>query len=90
MPARVLDRYISDPKSRESWASAEDIVAAMYRIVTRGEKIPLRVPLSPDSWGMMKAEFGRMEAELEGIKELSFAVGRQDQLESIEFLKSQK
>ncbi|KAB5545879.1 short-chain dehydrogenase [Coniochaeta sp. 2T2.1] len=88
-PARVLERYIDNPEYRKTWAKAEEVVEAMYKIAdAKGNKVPLRVPLGPDAWGMMKAEFGRMEEELEAVKPISTAVGHKDQLESIEFLKT--
>ncbi|KAH8911577.1 NAD(P)-binding protein [Coniochaeta sp. PMI_546] len=90
-PARVLERYINNEENRKSWAKPEDVVAAMYRIADAGgKKIPLRVPLGPDAWGMMKAEFGRMEQELEAVRPISTSVGQKVQLESIEFLKTRE
>lgn len=90
-PARVLERYINNEENRKAWARPEDVVAAMYRIADAGgKKIPLRVPLGPDAWGMMKAEFGRMEKELEAVKPISTSVGQKVQLESVEFLKTRE
>lgn len=92
-PARVLERYIEDPANRERWASAEDVVAAMYGIVAGAiredgkTKIPLRVPLGPDAWGMMKAECERIDRELEVIRPVSVGVGQKGQFESIDFLR---
>ena len=54
----------------------------------KGNKVPLRVPLGPDAWGMMKVEFGRMEEELEAVKSISTGVGHKEQLGSIAFLKT--
>jgi hypothetical protein len=85
-PARVMERYLDDPKSREGWSRSEDMVAAMYKIAD-GKKIPLRVPLGPDSWGMLVSEYARMQTELEEIKPISLGVGQQGQLENISFLK---
>jgi hypothetical protein len=87
-PARVLERYMNDPANRETWAEADDVAAAMYRIVARGQKIPLRLPLGPDAWGMMKAEFAVMEKALEEYKEISLGLGTKEQLGAVEFLKT--
>jgi hypothetical protein len=85
----VLERYVNDEENRKKWAKVEDVVDAMYRIADAGgKKIPLRVPLGPDAWGMMKAEFARMEQELEEVKPISISVGQKGQLESIGFLKT--
>jgi hypothetical protein len=88
-PTRVLERYIDDEENRRRWSRAEDVAEAMYRVADAGgRKIPLRVPLGPDAWGLMKAEFGRMEAELDEIRPISIGVGHKDQLGSVEFLKT--
>jgi hypothetical protein len=89
-PARVLERYIADEENRKRWSRAEDVAEAMFRVVdARGKKIPLRLPLGSDAWGMMNAVLPMMQAELEEIKPLSLAVGQQEQLASVEFLLAQ-
>lgn len=85
-PTNALMAYMLDEKNRENWSEPDAIAAAMYHIVSRGERIPLRVPMGPDAWGMIKADVENISKELDELKELSIGVGRQDQLASIGFL----
>jgi NAD(P)-dependent dehydrogenase (short-subunit alcohol dehydrogenase family) len=73
-PTNALFSYMIDPKSRETWAEPEAIANAMYRIVSRGERIPIRIPLGPDSWQMIMADLQNVKRDLEDIKELSTSV----------------
>jgi hypothetical protein len=58
----------------------------MVEVASRGQRIPIRVPLGPDAWGMIKAEVDKIGKELEELKELSEGVGNPKQLGSITFL----
>jgi len=60
----------------------------MEKIVSRGERIPIRVPLGGDAWGMIKLEIDKVNKELDELKALSQSVGNAEQLRSIDFLKS--
>lgn len=85
-PARVLDRYRRDPKWAAKWADAGDVAAAMYTVVASGKEIPLRVPLGPDAWGLLKADNEKNGVLLDQLKEFSMAAGKEGQLESVGFL----
>lgn len=71
-PSRILEGYVDHPDSPKSWASAEDAAAAMYELVSRGKRIPIRVPLGADAWGAIKQELSDIDRDLEEIKEISF------------------
>lgn len=74
--------------TEESWARPEAVAEVVHEIVARGERIPLRVPLGPDAWGMIKAEVEQIGRELDEVKELSESVGDPRQLGSIDFLRN--
>ncbi len=86
-PARVLEGYMQDPEAFKSWAEADDVTRAMYRIVASGNEIPLRVPLGPDAWGMLKLEDEKAGQMLDQWQEFSVGVGKEGQFESLEFLR---
>ncbi|KAK3324027.1 short-chain dehydrogenase/reductase-like protein SDR [Cercophora scortea] len=88
-PARVLERYMKDPVASAAWADPEDIAEAVYGVVEKGGVIPLRLPLGPETWGLLKAENERMVGMLEQTKELAHRVGKTGQLESVKFLEEQ-
>lgn len=47
----------------------------MYAVVGGGGRIPIRVPLGRDSWGMVVAETERVRGELEEWREFSCGMG---------------
>lgn len=87
-PTNVLLAYMTDPKSRETWAEPHSIAAAMYKLVSRGEKIPIRLPLGSDSWEMIMADVDATKKELESLKELSSSVGSEATVDSLKGLTS--
>lgn len=86
-PTNILFAHMTDPKARETWADPEAVAAAMYKLVSRGQKIPIRLPLGSDSWEMIMADIERTKVELEGLKELSVRVGSEAGAESLKSLK---
>jgi hypothetical protein len=78
-PTNALLTYMLDEKSRELWAEPAGIALAMYEIVSRGQKIPIRVPLGSDSWGAIMADLEKNKHELEELKDLSLGVGNPEQ-----------
>lgn len=73
-PTNALLAFMLDPKSSETWAEPSAIAEAMYRIVSRGEPIPIRVPLGSDAWSMIVADVEKTKKDLEGLKSLSMSV----------------
>ncbi|KAJ9150840.1 Retinol dehydrogenase 8 (Short-chain dehydrogenase) [Pleurostoma richardsiae] len=88
-PSRVLDKYVSTPETRQTWALPQKIAEGMYGVASRGESIPLRVPLGPDAWTFMKLELENVDKNLDEVKELSHKVGNTNQVESLEFMRKQ-
>ena len=52
------------------------IAEAIYNIASRGERVPLRLPLGPVAWKMAKSKFEGLLGELHAVKELS-ALGQE-------------
>lgn len=82
-PTNVLHRYMVDPKSRESMAEPEDAAKAMFKLVSGGTRIPIRVPLGADSWAMIVKDLEVVRKDLEEFRGLSCSVGKEDMLDEI-------
>ncbi|KAJ0360205.1 hypothetical protein COL26b_014145 [Colletotrichum chrysophilum] len=76
MPARALERYVNAGLKMGMGAEPSAIADAIYGIASRGEKIPLRVPLVATAWKMIKGKFDSFLPELEAVKDIS-AMGQQ-------------
>jgi hypothetical protein len=85
-PTRILESYVNNAQNRETWARPEDIAAAMFQVATRGEKIPIRLPLGVDAWGAIRAEVDQMAKEMDELRELCLAAGNPKQLETLGFM----
>ncbi|KAF3061942.1 hypothetical protein GL218_03290 [Daldinia childiae] len=86
-PTNLLLAYTLDEEHRKFWSEPSDLAAAMYKIVSRGQRIPIRVPLGADSWGMIAKDLEDTKKDLEDLKEISLGVGDPRQLDTINFLK---
>ncbi|KAK1755572.1 hypothetical protein QBC47DRAFT_380689 [Echria macrotheca] len=86
-PARVLEAYVNDPEASKNWADAATVVQRMYELVATEKDIPLRVPLGPDAWTVLKAQNEQNDRLLDQWREFSISAGKQGQVESLEFLK---
>lgn len=79
--------YIGQEESRSAWAEPDAIAVAMYRLVSRGQRIPIRVPLGADSFGMISADLQEIQKDLDEVKDISLSVSDEKQLESLGFLR---
>lgn len=86
-PTNQLLGYIQSDYGRNMWAEPSALAAAIYHIVGRGLRIPIRVPLGADSWGMISKDLEDIKKDLDKVKVVSFGVGDAKQLETIDFLK---
>ncbi|KAL8905701.1 MAG: hypothetical protein Q9207_002457, partial [Kuettlingeria erythrocarpa] len=86
-PTNQLLGYMQSGQGRSMWAEPSALAAAIYHIVGRGSRIPIRVPLGADAWGMLSADLEGIKKELDELKEISLGVGDAKQLDSIDFLK---
>lgn len=87
-PTRMLERYLRDPEATRNWADAETVAERMYEVVAGhgGREIPMRVPLGPDSWGVLREENEKNGRLLDEWREFSISAGKEGQLGSIRFL----
>ncbi|KAF9880112.1 short chain dehydrogenase [Colletotrichum karsti] len=76
MPPRVLEKYVNAGLKMGAGAEPSAVAEAIYDIANRGDKIPLRVPLTANAWKMIKAKFESFLPELEAVKDIS-AMGQQ-------------
>ncbi|KAK4234082.1 hypothetical protein C8A03DRAFT_18951 [Achaetomium macrosporum] len=85
-PSRLLEKYIDDPEAIKNFADVDVVTKAMYSIVASGKAIPLRVPLGPDAWGVLKMENDKNGKALDEWKEFAISAGKAGQLESLDFM----
>lgn len=85
-PTNALLGYMGKEENRSSWAEPDAIAAAMYRLVSGGNRIPIRVPLGADAYGMITMDLESIKKDLDELKGISLGVGEAKQLESIDFL----
>ncbi|KAI0965564.1 short-chain dehydrogenase/reductase-like protein SDR, partial [Xylaria arbuscula] len=85
-PTNLMLSYLLSEQGRSLWAEPSSVAAAIYRIVNRGSRIPIRVPLGPDAWGMIAKDLEDTKADLDELKDISLSVGDPKQLDSIDFL----
>ncbi|KAF2968735.1 hypothetical protein GQX73_g4804 [Xylaria multiplex] len=75
MPTNQMLGLLGNMEIRRGFSSADDIARGMWELLTRGKKIPIRVPLGKDSWDMVMAETGNVRRELEELEEFSTSLG---------------
>lgn len=86
-PTNQMLGYIQSEQGRELWAEPSALAAAIYHVVGRGSRIPIRVPLGADAWGLVAQDIEQIKKELDELKDISLGVGDPKQLETIDFLK---
>ena len=86
-PTNQMLGYMQSGQGRSMWAEPSALAAAIYHVVGRGSRIPIRVPLGFDSWGLISRDLEGIRKDLDELKDVSLGVGDAKQLETIEFLK---
>ncbi|KAH6853342.1 hypothetical protein B0I37DRAFT_409518 [Chaetomium sp. MPI-CAGE-AT-0009] len=77
MPARKLEMYVNmGIKSGVGMMEPAAVAEALYNVASRGERVPLRLPLGAVTWKMGKAKFEGLVQEFEAVKDIS-AMGQQ-------------
>jgi hypothetical protein len=78
MPSRKLENYVN--KGIQSGASTliepSALAETLFTIASRGERVPLRLPLGAVAWKLAKAKFEGLLGELDTVKEVS-AMGKE-------------
>ncbi|KAH6675381.1 short-chain dehydrogenase, partial [Plectosphaerella plurivora] len=85
-PASVMLRYLASNVGRENWAEPADLAATMYALASAGKRLPIRLPLGPDAWGLVSADIEGVRKDLDEFKDISLSIGDAKQLESASFL----
>ncbi|KAI0485576.1 retinol dehydrogenase 8 [Xylaria cf. heliscus] len=75
MPTNAMLGLLGNEDLKKSFSSADDIARGMWELLTRGQKIPIRVPLGKDAWDCVVAEAEAVKKELEGLREFSASFG---------------
>ncbi|OTB05396.1 hypothetical protein M426DRAFT_21988 [Hypoxylon sp. CI-4A] len=70
--------FMDTPELHAVFASPEEVAGGIYGVVGGGRRIPIRVPLGRDAWGMVMKETEKVREELLECKEVSCAMGEQD------------
>ncbi|TVY17820.1 putative oxidoreductase [Lachnellula arida] len=78
MPARILEAYVSKgvKAGAASLMESSAVAEAIFAIASRGERVPLRLPLGAVAWKMAKASLEGRLGDLDGIKDVS-AMGKE-------------
>ncbi|TVY45596.1 putative oxidoreductase [Lachnellula occidentalis] len=78
MPARILESYVSKgiKAGAASLMEPSAVAEAIFAIASRGERIPLRLPLGAVAWKMAKASLEERLGDLDKIKDVS-AMGKE-------------
>jgi hypothetical protein len=73
MPARKLEVYVNKGIKAGGGAMIDPSTLAetLFTVASRGEKVPLRLPLGVTAWQMAKMKFSGLLGDLDTVKELS-------------------
>ncbi|KAH6690818.1 hypothetical protein DL95DRAFT_345815 [Leptodontidium sp. 2 PMI_412] len=74
MPARKLEHFVQmgiKAGAAAGMIQPEKLAETLYTVASRGECVPLRLPLGLTTWRMAKAKFEGLVKELDDLKELS-------------------
>ncbi|KAF5873488.1 putative retinol dehydrogenase 8 protein [Botrytis fragariae] len=73
MPARILEKWVNmGIKSGVGMLDPNGIAETIYQIASRGEKVPLRLPLGPTAWKLIRQKYEGFLGELDAVKDISF------------------
>jgi hypothetical protein len=74
MPSRRLEYFVNQGIKAGAAAGMlepSSVAGAIYTIASRGERVPLRLPLGLTAWKMAKSKFEGLLQEFDAVKELS-------------------
>ncbi|KAI0893974.1 NAD(P)-binding protein [Annulohypoxylon nitens] len=86
-PTNALLTHMRNAENRKFWTKPKAVAAATYKLVSSGKRIPIRIPLGADAFGMIQLDIENIKKGLEEFKDISLGVGDEKQMESITFLK---
>ncbi|OQD89395.1 hypothetical protein PENANT_c002G11303 [Penicillium antarcticum] len=71
MPARKLEGYVRQGLKLGMGMEPSAIAETLFKIASREERIPLRLPLGAVSWKMSKSKFQTLLEEFDAVKDVS-------------------
>jgi short-subunit dehydrogenase len=71
MPARMLEKYVNAGLKQGVGMEPEDVARVLYEVASKGERVPLHLPLSINAFGLIKGAFEERLKALEGVKDIS-------------------
>ncbi|KAI1740558.1 retinol dehydrogenase 8 [Xylaria scruposa] len=75
MPTNAMLGLLGNEELLKNFSSADDIARGMWELLTRGQSIPIRVPLGEDAFDYVVAETENVKKELDSLKEFSRSFG---------------
>ncbi|KAI1753742.1 retinol dehydrogenase 8 [Xylaria castorea] len=75
MPTNAMLGLLEKEELRKNFSSADDIARGMWELLTRGQSIPIRVPLGQDAWDYVVAEAENVKKELDALRGFSRSFG---------------
>jgi hypothetical protein len=76
MPSRILEGYVNKGIKSSSLIEPSVVVETIFTIASRGERVPLRLPLGINAWRLAKSKFESLLGDLDAVKKLS-AMGQE-------------
>ncbi|KAI0883877.1 NAD(P)-binding protein [Annulohypoxylon maeteangense] len=86
-PTNSLLSHMRNAENRKHWTRPDAVATAIYKLVSEGKRIPIRIPFGADAFGMISLDIENIKKDLEEFKEISLGVGALEQMDSITFLK---
>lgn len=74
MPARVLQRYVDAGLKQGVGMEPEDVARVLYRVASKGGRVPLHLPLSANAFGLIEGAFEERLKTLEEVKDVSISL----------------
>ena len=71
MPSRILESYVNKGIKSGVGIEPSAVAETIFTIASRGERIPLRLPLGAVAWKLAKSKFEGLLGELDAVKEIS-------------------
>ena len=71
MPARMLQKYVDAGLKQGVGMEPGDVARVLYEVASKGDKVPLHLPLSMNAFGLIKGAFEEKLKALEAFKEVS-------------------
>jgi len=78
-PTNAVKAYLQTKETSEHWMSPEEAAEGVWRVVEKkraGEKVPLRLPIGSDAWGLVRGDVDGFSKELDEWRGVSEGSGK--------------